>query len=56
MFVKRPLCWSCASCDYSFDKNKGKFGEPANWAAFPPKETSPLKMGKFAMHYASEIV
>eukprot|EP00828_Plagiopyla_frontata_P004737 TRINITY_DN11787_c0_g1_i1.p1 TRINITY_DN11787_c0_g1~~TRINITY_DN11787_c0_g1_i1.p1 ORF type:complete len:135 (+),score=22.27 TRINITY_DN11787_c0_g1_i1:146-550(+) len=27
-------------------------GEHVNWAIFPPKETSPQRMGKYAMHYA----
>eukprot|EP00828_Plagiopyla_frontata_P005727 TRINITY_DN12363_c0_g1_i2.p1 TRINITY_DN12363_c0_g1~~TRINITY_DN12363_c0_g1_i2.p1 ORF type:complete len:468 (+),score=94.06 TRINITY_DN12363_c0_g1_i2:1-1404(+) len=55
LFVKRPLAWSCASCDHNLDKFKGKIGDSVNWAVFPPKETSPLRMGKYAMHYASEI-
>lgn len=40
LFVKRPLFWSCASCDKDLDKFKGRLGNYRSWAVFPPKETS----------------
>lgn len=46
LFVKRPLIWSCASCDKDLDKFKGNLGDFRAWAVFPPKETSPERMGK----------
>ncbi|CAD8120395.1 unnamed protein product [Paramecium sonneborni] len=51
LFVKKPLSWSCASCDKDLDKYKGQLGEFKNWAVFPPKETSPERMGKFGIGY-----
>ena len=46
LFVKRQLLWSCASCDKELDKFKGNLGDFKAWAVFPPKETSPERMGK----------
>ncbi|CAD8101586.1 unnamed protein product [Paramecium primaurelia] len=51
LFVKKPLSWSCASCDKDLDKYKGQLGDFKNWAVFPPKETSPERMGKFGIGY-----
>jgi len=38
--------WSCASCDKELDKFKGNLGDYRGWAIFPPKETSPDRMGR----------
>lgn len=46
LFVKKPLNWSCASCDKDLEKYKGQLGDFKNWAVFPPKETSPERMGR----------
>ncbi|CAK59776.1 unnamed protein product (macronuclear) [Paramecium tetraurelia] len=51
LFVKKPLSYSCASCDKELDKYKGQLGDFKNWAVFPPKETSPERMGKFGIGY-----
>ncbi|CAK63000.1 unnamed protein product (macronuclear) [Paramecium tetraurelia] len=51
LFAKKPLSWSCASCDKDLDKYKGQLGDFKNWAVFPPKETSPERMGKFGIGY-----
>ena len=33
-------------------KYKGKLGEYKNWAVFPPKESTPDRMGRFGIgHY-----
>ncbi|KAL4498355.1 hypothetical protein ABPG72_013161 [Tetrahymena utriculariae] len=53
LIVKRPLNkWSCISCDKSLNQYKGKLGNYHNWAIFPPKETSPEKMGRYGQSYA----
>lgn len=46
LFVKRPYLWSCASCDKDIEKFSGNLGDFKAWALFPPKETSPEKIGK----------
>ena len=46
LFTKKPLLWSCASCDKDLDKFKGNLGDYRGWAVFPPKETSPERMGR----------
>lgn len=51
LLAKRPLFWSCASCDVDVDKYRGKLGEFKNWAVFPPKETTPDRMGRFGIGY-----
>ena len=32
-------------------KYKGKLGDYRNWAIFPPKETTPDRMGRFGVGY-----
>lgn len=51
LIAKRPLFWSCVSCDIDVDKYRGKLGEYKNWAVFPPKETTPDRMGRFGIGY-----
>ena len=51
LLVKKQLLWSCASCDKDLDKFKGNLGDFKAWAVFPPKETSPERMGKFGIGY-----
>lgn len=46
LFAKKPLFWSCASCDKDLDKFQGKLGDYKNWGQFPPKNTSPERMGR----------
>lgn len=46
LISKRPLFWSCLSCDKNLDDYNGKLGEYKHWAMFPPKETSPERMGR----------
>ena len=46
LLAKKPLFWSCASCDKECDKYSGKLGGVKTWKVFPPKETSPERMGK----------
>lgn len=46
LFAKRPLFWSCASCDKDLDNFQGKLGDFKNWGQFPPKNTSPERMGR----------
>ena len=46
LLAKKPLLWSCASCDKELDKFQGKLGDYKGWAQFPPKNTSPERMGK----------
>lgn len=53
LFTKRPLNWSCASCDKELDKFKGQLGEYKGWQIFPPKETSPERMGRVLTIYIS---
>lgn len=53
LLVKRPMLWSCISCDKSLDKYGGKMGDYKNWAVFPPKETTPDRMGRFGKGYKS---
>ncbi|CAK95116.1 unnamed protein product (macronuclear) [Paramecium tetraurelia] len=50
LFAKKQL-WSCASCDKELDKFKGQLGDYRGWAHFPPKETSPERMGRFGVGY-----
>mmetsp|Transcript_119828 Transcript_119828/g.179027 ORF Transcript_119828/g.179027 Transcript_119828/m.179027 type:complete len:107 (+) Transcript_119828:221-541(+) len=52
LLVKKPLIWSCISCDKDLDKYEGKLGDYKNWAIFPPKETMPERMGRFGTGYA----
>ena len=52
LVVKRPLFWGCLSCGKDLDNFKGKLGDYKNWAVFPPKETSPSRMGRFGLGYA----
>jgi hypothetical protein len=51
LFVKRPLPWSCCSCDKDLDQFNGKLGDYKNWAVFPPKETIPERMGRVKKKY-----
>lgn len=51
LFVTRPLGWSCASCSKDLDRFSGRLGEFRHWAVFPPKETSPERMGRFGTGY-----
>lgn len=51
LFAKKPLLWSCASCDKELDKFKGQLGDYKGWAVFPPKETSPERMGRVLVSY-----
>jgi hypothetical protein len=51
LISKRPLFWSCLSCDKNLDDYNGKLGEYKHWAMFPPKETSPERMGRFGKGY-----
>lgn len=52
LLVKRPLFWSCVSCDKDLDQFQGRLGDYKNWKVFPPKETSPERMGRFGVGYA----
>lgn len=52
LLVKRPLFWSCVSCDKDLDQYQGRLGDYKNWKVFPPKETSPERMGRFGVGYA----
>lgn len=49
LFAKKQLPWSCASCDKELDKFKGQLGDFRGWAVFPPKETSPERMGRVSV-------
>ena len=46
LVVKRPLLWSCISCDKHLDKYNGRLGDYKAWKIMPPKETSPERIGK----------
>ena len=46
LISKRPLFWSCLSCDKGLDDYNGKLGDYRHWQVFPPKETSPERMGR----------
>jgi len=52
LLSKKPLFWSCCSCDKDLDQFQGRLGEYKNWKVFPPKETSPERMGRFGVGYA----
>jgi len=45
LFAKKPL-WSCASCDKELEKFQGKLGDYKGWSQFPPKNTTPDRMGR----------
>jgi hypothetical protein len=34
-----------------YKKYRGKLGDYKNWAVFPPKETTPDRMGRFGIGY-----
>ena len=42
-------CWKSIYC--LILKYRGKLGEYRNWAVFPPKETTPDRMGRFGVSY-----
>jgi hypothetical protein len=46
LIVKRPMFWSCVSCDKGLNGLNGKLGDYKHWAVFPPKETTPERMGR----------
>ena len=52
LLSKKPLFWSCCSCDKDLDQFQGRLGDYKNWKVFPPKETSPERMGRFGVGYA----
>lgn len=46
LIAKRPLFWSCLSCEKGLDNFQGKLGDYRGWGVFPPKETTPERMGR----------
>ena len=52
LLSKKPLFWSCVSCDKDLEQYQGRLGDYRNWKVFPPKETSPERMGRFGVGYA----
>ena len=45
LIVKKSAI-SCISCDKDLEKFKGNLGDYRGWQVFPPKETSPERLGK----------
>ena len=52
MLQRRPLFQSCVSCDKELDQYQGRLEDYRNWKIFPPKETSPERMGRFGVGFA----
>ena len=51
MLLKKPLFQNCVSCDKELDQYQGRLQDYRNWKVFPPKETSPERMGRFGVGF-----
>ncbi|EAR85542.3 kinase domain protein (macronuclear) [Tetrahymena thermophila SB210] len=49
--LARKQLWSCVSCDKALDEYNGRLGDHKYWGQFPPKETTPERLGKFGKQF-----